>query len=70
MLINPQYETMQHYNSHLDSFDPKEFGSYPIQRIATVLTYLSDVEEGGETIFKRKGLQGEEMDGRTSKQQC
>jgi len=45
------YENMQHYDSHMDSFDPKEFGPQPSQRIATVLVYLSDVEEGGETAF-------------------
>eukprot|EP00197_Chlamydomonas_leiostraca_P008009 CAMPEP_0202866064 /NCGR_PEP_ID=MMETSP1391-20130828/7180_1 /ASSEMBLY_ACC=CAM_ASM_000867 /TAXON_ID=1034604 /ORGANISM="Chlamydomonas leiostraca, Strain SAG 11-49" /LENGTH=348 /DNA_ID=CAMNT_0049545977 /DNA_START=31 /DNA_END=1077 /DNA_ORIENTATION=- len=49
------YENMQHYDSHMDSFDPKEFGPQPSQRIATVLVYLSDVEEGGETVFKREG---------------
>eukprot|EP00983_Pelagomonas_calceolata_P073010 1151967-Pelagomonas_calceolata.AAC.3 len=35
---------------------PSQFGPQRSQRIATVLIYLSDVEEGGETIFKREGL--------------
>ena len=42
-----------------DYFDPKDFGPQPSQRIATVLVYLSDVEEGGETVFKREGWGGE-----------
>lgn len=42
-----------------DTFDPKVFGPQPSQRIATVLIYLSDVEEGGETVFKREGYGGE-----------
>uniref|UniRef100_A0A5B7AKR6 procollagen-proline 4-dioxygenase n=2 Tax=Davidia involucrata TaxID=16924 RepID=A0A5B7AKR6_DAVIN len=45
------YEVGQKYESHydyfLDEFNTKNGG----QRIATVLMYLSDVEEGGETIF-------------------
>lgn len=53
-----EYQNMQHYDSHMDSFDPKEFGPQPSQRIATVLVYLSDVEEGGETVFKKEGVQG------------
>lgn len=50
-----RYENMQHYDSHYDTFDPKDFGPQPSQRIATVLLYLSEVEEGGETVFKREG---------------
>ena len=54
-----RYENTQHYDSHYDTFDPKEFGQQYSQRIATVLVYLSDVEEGGETVFKREGKAGE-----------
>ena len=42
-----------------DTFDPKIFGPQPSQRIATVLIYLSEVEKGGETVFKKEGLDGE-----------
>jgi hypothetical protein len=52
------YAKEQHYDSHMDSFDPKDFGPQPSQRIATVLLYLSEVLEGGETVFKKEGVDG------------
>ncbi|KAE8715269.1 putative prolyl 4-hydroxylase 10 [Hibiscus syriacus] len=46
-----RYEVGQKYDAHfdyfLDEFNTKNGG----QRMATILMYLSDVEEGGETIF-------------------
>ncbi|GMH24546.1 hypothetical protein Nepgr_026389 [Nepenthes gracilis] len=43
--VGQKYEP--HYDYFQDDFNTKNGG----QRIATVLMYLSDVEEGGETIF-------------------
>ncbi|KAJ8567660.1 hypothetical protein K7X08_019868 [Anisodus acutangulus] len=43
--VGQKYEP--HYDYFLDEFNTKNGG----QRIATVLMYLSDVEEGGETLF-------------------
>ncbi|XP_073059582.1 probable prolyl 4-hydroxylase 3 [Primulina eburnea] len=43
--VGQKYEP--HYDYFLDEFNTKNGG----QRIATVLMYLSDVEDGGETIF-------------------
>ncbi|GFH21335.1 predicted protein [Haematococcus lacustris] len=50
-----KYESTQHYDSHMDAFDPKEYGPQTSQRIASFLVYLTAPEEGGETIFKRQG---------------
>ncbi|KAG2499970.1 hypothetical protein HYH03_002255 [Edaphochlamys debaryana] len=50
------YKHSQHYDSHMDSFDPKEYGQQFSQRIATVIVVLSDEGlVGGETVFKREG---------------
>ncbi|PNW85285.1 hypothetical protein CHLRE_03g179500v5 [Chlamydomonas reinhardtii] len=50
------YKHTQHYDSHMDSFDPKEYGQQYSQRIATVIVVLSDEGlVGGETVFKREG---------------
>ncbi|KAG7622785.1 Prolyl 4-hydroxylase alpha subunit [Arabidopsis suecica] len=46
-----RYEFGQKYDSHYDVFNPTEYGPQSSQRIASFLLYLSDVEEGGETMF-------------------
>ncbi|XP_045787205.1 probable prolyl 4-hydroxylase 10 [Trifolium pratense] len=45
------YEVGQKYESHFDYFYDKFSTRNGGQRIATMLMYLSDVEEGGETVF-------------------
>eukprot|EP00029_Vermamoeba_vermiformis_P013432 TRINITY_DN834_c0_g1_i1.p1 TRINITY_DN834_c0_g1~~TRINITY_DN834_c0_g1_i1.p1 ORF type:complete len:161 (-),score=45.82 TRINITY_DN834_c0_g1_i1:74-556(-) len=56
-----RYENGQEYKPHMDWFALNADAPYWIgrsgQRMATVLTYLADVEEGGETIFPRLGLE-------------
>jgi prolyl 4-hydroxylase len=54
-----RYDEHAQYASHMDTFSPDEFGPQKSQRMATVLVYLSDVEGGGETIFKKEGLHGD-----------
>lgn len=46
-----RYELGQKYDSHYDVFNPAEYGPQSSQRIASFLLYLSDVEDGGETMF-------------------
>ncbi|XP_050363905.1 probable prolyl 4-hydroxylase 9 isoform X2 [Argentina anserina] len=46
-----RYEIGQKYDSHYDAFNPDEYGKQQSQRFASFLLYLSDVEEGGETMF-------------------
>ncbi|KAF5738103.1 hypothetical protein HS088_TW13G00998 [Tripterygium wilfordii] len=45
------YEVGQKYEPHFDYFRDEYSTKNGGQRIATVLMYLSDVEEGGETVF-------------------
>lgn len=46
-----RYKIGQRYVSHYDAFNPAEYGPQKSQRMASFLLYLSDVEEGGETMF-------------------
>lgn len=46
-----RYEIGQSYHSHYDAFNPAEYGPQKSQRLASFLLYLSDVQEGGETMF-------------------
>lgn len=59
-----RYRSSQYFNPHFDFLQedqlhaPGEF--VRCQRASTILIYLSDVEEGGESVFVRKG----DIDGR------
>ncbi|CAL5227680.1 g10688 [Coccomyxa viridis] len=55
-----RYQLGQHYDSHYDIFEPESYGPQSSQRMATILFYLSDVEEGGDTIFPLEGRYGQE----------
>lgn len=55
-----RYEQGQEYKAHTDWFAPAPEGLGFLgtagNRVATVITYLSEVEEGGETTFPEVGL--------------
>ncbi|GJM96710.1 hypothetical protein PR202_ga13572 [Eleusine coracana subsp. coracana] len=55
-----RYEIGQKYASHYDAFDPAQYGPQKSQRVSSFLLYLTDVEEGGETMFPYEN--GENMD--------
>lgn len=55
------YQPGQEYKPHNDYFDPMVDGSYmhittPGNRVATMIMYLNDVEEGGSTAFPQVGV--------------
>jgi len=57
-----KYNPGQYYKEHWDFFPPKDKKQYQVycgwmgQRTWTTMIYLNDVEEGGETYFKRLNL--------------
>ncbi|KAH7566673.1 hypothetical protein JRO89_XS08G0214100 [Xanthoceras sorbifolium] len=63
-----RYEVGQRYDSHYDAFNPDEYGPQKSQRLASFLLYLSDVEEGGETMFPFEN--GMNMDGSYEYREC
>ncbi|GFQ04570.1 probable prolyl 4-hydroxylase 9, partial [Phtheirospermum japonicum] len=63
-----RYEIGQRYQSHYDAFNPAEYGPQKSQRVASFLLYLSDVEEGGETMFPFEN--GQNMDGSYDFRKC
>ncbi|KAK1323455.1 hypothetical protein QJS10_CPA02g00317 [Acorus calamus] len=63
-----RYEIGQSYYSHYDAFNPAEYGPQKNQRIVSFLLYLSDVKEGGETMFPFEN--GLNMDGLYDYKKC
>ncbi|KAF3440853.1 hypothetical protein FNV43_RR19139 [Rhamnella rubrinervis] len=63
-----RYEVGQRYNCHYDAFSAAEYGPQKSQRVASFLLYLSDVQEGGETMFPFEN--GFKMDGNYDCQEC
>jgi prolyl 4-hydroxylase len=61
------YEVGQEFKAHTDFFDPHEFETHCHtygQRTYTVMVYLNDVEQGGETCFNRIGAKFKPQAGR------
>lgn len=50
-----RYEPGQHFLAHEDAFSPDTARRNGFQRRATLLVYLNDVAEGGETVFHHLG---------------
>ncbi|KAI6699343.1 hypothetical protein NL676_013667 [Syzygium grande] len=63
-----RYEIGQKYNSHYDAFHPAQYGPQKSHRVASFLLYLSEVEEGGETMFPFEN--GMNMDGTYDFKKC
>ncbi|XP_047163940.1 probable prolyl 4-hydroxylase 9 isoform X1 [Vigna umbellata] len=63
-----RYEVGQKYNSHYDAFDYAEYGPQKSRRVASFLLYLTDVPEGGETMFPFEN--GFNMDGNYNFEDC
>lgn len=68
------YEPGQKYQEHLDWFGKEELTKIDpnddTNRIATVLMYLSDVEEGGETSFPRATWMNETLQRHSQPSEC
>merc|ERR1712176_1197147 len=47
-----RYKKGQHYRAHHDGFSRERVALSRVQRRATLLVYLNDVSEGGETRFE------------------
>lgn len=61
------YEVGQEFKAHTDFFDPAEFETHCHtygQRTYTVMIYLNDVENGGETCFNRIGAEFKPLAGK------
>ena len=54
-----KYEKGQEFKPHTDGFEGPitACGFFQSGRIATLFTYLNDVEDGGKTIFNKIGLE-------------
>ncbi|XP_010526708.1 PREDICTED: probable prolyl 4-hydroxylase 9 [Tarenaya hassleriana] len=63
-----RYQLNQKYSAHYDAFNPAEYGPQKSQRVATLLLYLSNTEEGGETMFPYENAGN--MDGNYDYEEC